>query len=64
MTDGDCVDCYAAGEEIATIIPNGKYTMDSGTSLSTPFVVGFVATLFPLNSLSDEVKGRFFGWLL
>lgn len=46
---GDSLDFLAPGHEIIGCIPNNKYSMMSGTSMSNPFAVGLACLLLSYN---------------
>jgi subtilisin family serine protease len=46
---GDSLDFLAPGHEIIGCVPNNKYSMMSGTSMSNPFAVGLACLLLSYN---------------
>jgi len=53
---GDSLDFLAPGHDIIGCIPNNKYAMMSGTSMSNPYAVGLAALLLSFNKSEKKYK--------
>lgn len=53
---GDSLDFLAPGNDILGCIPNNKYAMMSGTSMSNPYAVGLAALLLSYNKKEKKYK--------
>lgn len=53
---GQCIDIFAPGKDVRVAAPNDSYTVNSGTSLSAPFVSGVLALHMDLQPHSSAVE--------